>query len=59
MFLLFLMTLGPVLGARRGESLKKIFLPSIQRNPLKRLDSDERIQRNPRISNTVRAEVWR
>jgi hypothetical protein len=45
--LLFLMTVGPS-GEARGKSLKKIFLPFIQRNPLKRLDPDERIQGNPR-----------
>jgi hypothetical protein len=38
---------GPV-GGGSGKSLKKIFLPFIQRNPLKRLDPDERIQGNPR-----------
>ena len=44
--LLFLMTVGQSGGS--GKSLKKISLPFIQRNPLKRLDPDERIQGNPR-----------
>jgi hypothetical protein len=35
-----------------GGSRKKIFLQFIPHNPLKKLDSDERIQGNPRESNT-------
>jgi hypothetical protein len=52
------MTIGSVSEAR-GESLKKIFLPFIQHNPLKTLDPDERIQGNPRKSNTSEMRFWR
>ena len=45
--LLFVLTVG-LSGEARDKSLKKIFLLFIQRNPLKRLDPDERIQGNPR-----------
>jgi hypothetical protein len=37
---------------RRGRSAEKIFCRSFPRNPLISLDSDERIQGNPRESNS-------
>jgi hypothetical protein len=36
---------------RRGKAREKFLSAKIQRNPLKRLDSDERIQGNPSFSN--------
>jgi hypothetical protein len=41
-------TLAP---PRRGKAREKFLSAKIQRNPLKRLDSDERIQGNPSFSN--------
>jgi hypothetical protein len=36
---------------RRAKRAREIFSAKIQCNPLKRLDSDERIQGNPSFSN--------
>ena len=41
------------------EGCEKYFPPFFPRNPLKRLDSDERIQGNPRKSNTSEVRFWR
>jgi hypothetical protein len=37
----------------RPENCENFIFSKIQRNPLKRLDSDERIQRNPSFSNPL------
>jgi hypothetical protein len=41
----------PGAAIARGEEAMNFFSRWIARNPLKRLDSDERIQGNPRKSN--------
>jgi hypothetical protein len=46
--LLFLMTVSPVSGGEGREARENFFLAFIPHNPLIRLDSDERIQGNPR-----------
>jgi hypothetical protein len=43
---------GTLNARREGKSERKKFSRFIPRNSLKRLDSDERIQGNPRKSNT-------
>jgi hypothetical protein len=40
-------------GSRTRERPEKIISPNLSRNPLKRFDSDERIQGNPSFSNRV------
>jgi hypothetical protein len=56
-----LLFLRPYASVARGEgeSLDKFFLPFFPHNPLKRLDSDERIQGNPRDSNTLEVRFSR
>jgi hypothetical protein len=43
---------------KRGKRPRKIFLPNFPCNPLKRLDSDERIQGNPSFSNPRFDRIW-
>jgi hypothetical protein len=41
-----------------GKSARKNFSAFISRNPLKSLDSDERIQGNPNESNSSKEGLW-
>jgi len=52
-------TLSARSGFSREPGLAKNFPPKIPRNPLISLDSDERIQGNPRESNSQSARVSR
>jgi hypothetical protein len=45
------------LRERRGKSVKKKIIAKIPRNPLKSLDSDERIQGNPSFSKPQKRVV--